>query len=165
MRASLRLPQIDKQNLNEVRELMQYLIIMLKEYSVKAPNANQLSFQDLSVAVEYQGKLARLNQLTGKVNDPLSLAADLQENELDDIAMLALLPSPPALSDITAEEVAEILEQLKQPQIKKYEAAYYIELLEQNLLLPEAQTQIAHSENKHLVSDLVTQAVAKKLNV
>jgi len=136
---------------------------MLNEYDVKKPGTNQLSFQDASVAIEFQEKLARLNQLTNKVNDPLNLAADLQDNQLDDVAMLVLQPLPPLLSDITSEEVAQIVAELMKPEIKRYQAAYYIELLKKNLLLPEVQDYIANLEDRQLASDMVAQAITKKM--
>lgn len=163
MRALLQLPHVNEQNLNEARELIEYLVGMLNEYDVKAPGSNQLVFQDTSVAVEFQTKLARLNQLTGKVNDPLNLAADLQDNKLDDVARFVLQPPPPVLSDITSQEVAQIVAEIMKPEIKKYQAMYYLELLKKNLLLPEVRDYIENLEDKQLANDMLAQAITKKM--
>lgn len=163
MRALMHLPGIDLQNLNELRELVTQIVDMLNGYDVRADEHAQIVFQDDGVGQGFQEKLARLNLLTGKVNNPFALVEVLQKNTLDDVAMQLLQPKPPALPDLTPDEVAEIVSEIVKPEIKTYHAAYYIELLRNSLLLPEVKDYIEHPENWGMPSDASVKVIAQKM--
>lgn len=163
MRALMHLPEIDTQNLNEIRELLTQIVDMLNGYDVRADKHAQIIFHDENVGQSFQEKLARLNLLTGKVNNPLMLVEDLQKNLLDDVIMQALQPKPPALPDLTLNEVVEVVREIVKPDIKAYQSAYYIELLRNSLLLPEVQDYIEHPENWGMASQAPIEIIAQKM--
>lgn len=163
MRLLLHLPEVSTENLSEVCELMIQIVDMLNGYDARANTHGQITFHEDGVEQSFQEKLARLNLLTGKVNSPLILAEALQKNALKDVAMQALQPKPPVLLDLTVEEVAKLIAEIIKPGIKAYQVSYYIELLRNSLLLPEAQDYIEHPENWGLPSNADIEVIARKM--
>lgn len=78
-----------------------------------------------------------LGKLTGKVFSMSYLNTLMQQYALDILSLVLLQPKPPAVFDITVDEVAEVLAVLLDAQTLSHQKMYYKELLQKSLLLSD----------------------------
>lgn len=119
MRKELEFPQIDKDKIAVVGELIDAII-------------------DKGTG-EYQKELDELNQITGKELDVVEFAEYWSWTSLEMISKQLLIPDPPCIRDLTKEELVEIVRISLDNLIKgeDVDLGYYVALLERSLPLSD----------------------------
>lgn len=119
MRKELEFPQIDKDKIAVVGELIDAII-------------------DKGTG-EYQKELDELNWITGKELDVVEFAEYWSWTSLEMISKQLLIPDPPCIRDLTKEELVEIVRISLDNLIKGEDAdlGYYVALLERSLPLSD----------------------------
>lgn len=129
-----------------MRDLLQYpfvnlmrqeeVFFVLKEMSKCKPEG--VSYKsEVADAGKQQELLILLGKLTGKVFSMAYLDTLMQQYALDVLPLVLLQPKPPAVFDITVDEVAEVLVVLLDAQTMLHQKIYYKELLQKSLLLSD----------------------------
>lgn len=119
MRKELEFPQIDKDKIAVVGELIDAII-------------------DKGTG-EYQKELDELNRITGKELDVVEFAEYWSWTSLEMISKQLLIPDPPCIRDLTKEELVEIVRISLDNLIKgeDVDLGYYVALLERSLPLSD----------------------------
>ena len=119
MRKELEFPQIDKDKITVVGELIDAILD--------------------KGAGEYQKELDELNRITGKEHDVVEFAEYWGWTSLEMISKQLLIPDPPCIRDLTKEELVEIVKISLDNLIKGEDAdlEYYVALLKRSLPLSD----------------------------
>jgi len=119
LRKELEFPQIDKDKITVVGELIDAILD--------------------KGAGEYQKELDELNRITGKEHDVVEFAEYWGWTSLEMISKQLLIPDPPCIRDLTKEELVEIVKISLDNLIKGEDAdlEYYVALLKRSLPLSD----------------------------
>ena len=139
MREILHFPQMDKDKLNVVKELIDCI----------AEPGNE----------DCSSKLAELERITGKKHEELEFAEYWGWTDLDALAEKTLCPSPPCVQELTQEEIEEMVAIIRECLVigEEARADYYMELLHKSLALTNICKFIMSEEDaKKTAAKMVT---------
>lgn len=141
MRKVLEFPQIDKQKLELVKELIDSI----------AENVDE----------DCSGELNRLNSITGKEHTTAEFAEYWSWTDLETLAKITLSPEPPCIHDLTKSEIEEIIAVIKDCMIavEDDKAEYYMGLLHKSLPLTNVADYIMSGDDiKGIADDMLSAA-------
>ena len=145
MREDLNYPQIDKQKLDIVKELID---------RIAEPSNGDSRYA-----------LNELNCITGKSYTALEFAEYWGWTDLDMLAERVLTPEPPYINDLTRDEMKEIVAIVKKCLLscEDNKAEYYMELLHKSLPLVNVSSYMKLDDDETTIVDNMIRASANSI--
>ena len=140
MREVLNYPQIDRQKLEIVKELIDSI--------AEKPNG------------DCSHELSELTRITGKLNTAISFAEYWGWTDLDTLAEKVLTAEPPRIHDLTKDEIEEIVSIVRAcfRSCEDNKAEYYMELLHKSLPLSNVIDYIMSKDDEATVASKMISA-------
>lgn len=141
MREALNYPQIDKQNFEIVKNL-------INRIAETAPNG------------DYTKEIIELNRITGKSHEAIEFAEYWGWTDLDTLTEKVLTAEPPRICDLSKNEIEEVVSIVKTCLISDLnKAEYYMELLHKSLPLTNVRSYImSGKDTATIVKDMIIAA-------
>ncbi len=144
MREILHFPEIDREKLETVKELIDCI--------AEEPGSSS-------------DELEQLSYITGKIHEPSEFAEYWGWTDLDTLAETALLPVPPCVRDLTKQEIKEMVSMIKECLISGEDgkAGYYKELLHKSLPLANVTDYIMSENDVGRIAEDMMEAASKSV--
>ncbi|MDR5586115.1 hypothetical protein [Clostridium aquiflavi] len=163
LRKELKVPSIDEKLLSKTIELIEYISrkLELEKWSVED---DKVLFESEAVAKDIEEKKSQLKDLTKRKINILEFDNYECACSIEEVAIDFLMPEAPYVSEITEEQLAELIQEFSTfEQITVNHENYYLRLLEKSFGLNDISDYIFWPNVKGMSLDAEPIEIARKI--